>query len=43
MGQTNLTVSEPIVPFMETIIPDIQLSQAKISANHITVFFKQFF
>lgn len=39
MGQTKITVSEPIVPFMETIIPDTQLSQSKILMNHTTVSF----
>lgn len=37
MGQTKIKVSEPIVPFLETIVPDTQLSQAKIFTTHTTV------
>jgi hypothetical protein len=37
MGQEELEISEPIVPFLETIVPDTQSSYAKIIAMHITV------
>jgi hypothetical protein len=37
MGQEELDISEPIVPFLETCVPDIQSSYAKIIAMHITV------
>ncbi|KAK0424232.1 hypothetical protein QR680_008561 [Steinernema hermaphroditum] len=36
MGQYDLMVSEPIVPFLETIIPDVTMSFAKIVALHKT-------
>ena len=37
MGQTNISVSEPMVPFLETIIPDSQCSYAKILTEQLTV------
>jgi hypothetical protein len=37
MGQQELEISEPIVPLLETIVPDAQSSYAKILANHFTV------
>ncbi|TKR93285.1 hypothetical protein L596_007770 [Steinernema carpocapsae] len=36
MGQTELIVSEPIVPFLETIIPDSTMSFGKIVVMHKT-------
>uniref|UniRef100_A0A914CGN0 Elongation factor-like 1 n=1 Tax=Acrobeloides nanus TaxID=290746 RepID=A0A914CGN0_9BILA len=36
MGQTNISVSEPMVPFLETIIPDSQCSYAKILTEQLT-------
>ncbi|KAH7696862.1 Elongation factor Tu GTP binding domain containing protein [Aphelenchoides avenae] len=36
LGQTNIVVSEPIVPFLETVIPDSQSSYAKIVATQLT-------
>lgn len=37
LGQTNITVSEPIVPFLETIVPDSSMSSSKIDSEHETV------
>lgn len=39
MGLINISVSEPIVPFLETIIPDPSNSFAKLNALHATVSF----
>uniref|UniRef100_A0A914MH88 Tr-type G domain-containing protein n=1 Tax=Meloidogyne incognita TaxID=6306 RepID=A0A914MH88_MELIC len=37
LGQTDLVVSEPIVPFLETlVVPDQRLSHAKILTDHLT-------
>uniref|UniRef100_A0AC35U464 Tr-type G domain-containing protein n=1 Tax=Rhabditophanes sp. KR3021 TaxID=114890 RepID=A0AC35U464_9BILA len=36
LGQKSLTVSEPVVPFMETIIPEVSISYLKIVLNHLT-------
>ncbi|KAI3420267.1 hypothetical protein GPALN_003583 [Globodera pallida] len=43
LGQTEIVVSEPIVPFLETLIPDARLSYAKIISGHKTeCFLRQF-
>ena len=43
MGLVDITVSEPIVPFLETIIPDPSSSYTKLVAVHLTeCFMKQF-
>uniref|UniRef100_A0A914YY91 Elongation factor-like 1 n=1 Tax=Panagrolaimus superbus TaxID=310955 RepID=A0A914YY91_9BILA len=43
MGLINISVSEPIVPFLETIIPDPSSSFAKLTALHLTeCFMRQF-
>ncbi|CAD5210465.1 unnamed protein product [Bursaphelenchus xylophilus] len=43
LGLTDLEVSEPIVPFLETTVPDLQSSNAKIVATHLTeCFLKNF-
>lgn len=43
MGLVDITVSEPIVPFLETIIPDTNSSYTKLVACHLTeCFMKQF-
>uniref|UniRef100_A0A914GQR8 Tr-type G domain-containing protein n=1 Tax=Globodera rostochiensis TaxID=31243 RepID=A0A914GQR8_GLORO len=43
LGQTEIVVSEPIVPFLETLIPDPRLSYAKIISGHKTeCFLRQF-
>ncbi|KAI6226028.1 Elongation factor 2 [Aphelenchoides besseyi] len=36
MGLEDLEISEPIVPLLETIVPDTQATYAKIIAMHIT-------
>uniref|UniRef100_A0AC34FL81 Tr-type G domain-containing protein n=1 Tax=Panagrolaimus sp. ES5 TaxID=591445 RepID=A0AC34FL81_9BILA len=43
MGLINISVSEAIVPFLETIIPDPSASFAKLTALHLTeCFMRQF-
>lgn len=37
LGLTQIEVSEPIIPFLETIVADVQSSYAKIVATHLTV------
>jgi hypothetical protein len=37
MGQEELEISEPIVPLLETIVPDTQSAYAKILVSHLTV------
>lgn len=37
MGQDRIIVSDPIVPFLETIMPDLLNSNAKILIDHLTV------
>jgi ribosome assembly protein 1 len=37
LGQTELVVSEPIVPFLETLLPDPRVSHAKIVSEQLTV------
>jgi len=37
LGQTDLVVSEPIVPFLETIVPDPRIPIARIQTEHLTV------
>lgn len=43
MGIVDITVSEPIVPFLETIIPESGISYSKLMTQHLTeCFLKQF-
>ncbi|KAL3111744.1 hypothetical protein niasHT_011031 [Heterodera trifolii] len=43
LGQTEIVVSEPIVPFLETLIPDVRLPFSRILKDHKTeCFLRQF-
>jgi hypothetical protein len=37
MGQSEIEISEPIVPLLETVVADPACSYAKILSTHITV------